>query len=212
MMKQIKDQDGAIIVEASLALPFFIFTMYTVLMIAQIAYTQARIAVALDSATKQMAEYVNVYFVAGLDDVFTGQGGMSSDLANEVGSFLQELGDQVGTVSSELGQYVSDTGQSLSGDSLTALIQDGIGMAVAEQMMRNNLRDGPTDNADAFLKRNHVISLDMLGSKFLEAGADSTGKDIFMRVNYEIEVVRLLGLEYSFHLSHCAYAQAWAGE
>ncbi len=205
-------QRGAVIVEASLALPFFMFAMYIMLSVIQIAYTQARIAVALDSATKQMAQYVHLYFVTGLDDTFTGEGGASSEVAEEVAEFLQTLGKGLGTVSDELGQYVDDAGNALQGDSLTAIIQDGIGMTVAEQMLRNNLADGPGDTGEAFLARNRVENLNMEGSKFLEAGEGSSGKDIFMRVNYDIRVVQLLGMDFSFHLSHCAYAQAWAGE
>ena len=79
-------------------------------------------------------------------------------------------------------------------------------------MLKNNLKDGPSDTAEAFMKRNRIENLNMYGSKFLEAGEGSTGKDIFMRVNYDIRVIRLLNLDFSFHISHCAYAKAWAGD
>lgn len=200
------------IAEATLALPFFMFAIYTLLTIVQIAYTQARMTVALDSATKQLAEYTHIYFVAGMDEVATGKGGMSSNVANEVASFLQQLGEGLGNISEELGQFVDGAGKALQGDSLTALIQDGIGEVVAKQMMENNLRDGTEDSAEEFYRRNRVENVNMFGSKFLEAGEGSSGKDIFMRVNYDICVIQLLKLKYTFHLSHCAYAQAWAGE
>lgn len=209
--KKQENQRGAVFVEGAIALPFFMFAIYILLSVVQIAYTQTRMAVALDSATKQMAEYVHVYFALELDEIATGEGGESSKIANEVADFLQDLGDGLGDVNDELGQYVDDAGNVLQGDSLTAIIQDGIGMIVAEQMMRANMVDSPSDTPEEFIRRNRIENLDMLGSKFLEAGEGSSGRDIFMRVNYDIRVVRLLGMDFSFHLSHCAYAQAWAG-
>lgn len=205
-------QRGAVIVEASLALPFFMFAIYVLLSVVQIAYAQARVAIALDSATKQTAEYVHVYFALGLDEIFTGENGESSKLANEVASFLQDMGEGVGTIDQELGQYIDDAGHSLQGDSLTAIVQNKLGAVLVEQMLYHNLVDGPDDTAEKFMQRNRIINLDMDGSKFLEAGEGSTGRDIFMRVNYDVQVVKLLGLDIRFHMSHCAYAQAWAGE
>ena len=62
------------------------------------------------------------------------------------------------------------------------------------------------------MKRNRISNLNMDGSKFMESGKGSTGKDIFMRVNYDIKVVQLLKIDVTFHLSHCSYTQAWTGE
>lgn len=211
-VKDHKGQRGAVVVEASLALPFFMFAIYTLLSVIQISYTQARMAVALDSATKQVAEYTHVYFALGLDEQITGQNGSSSALAEDVATFLEGLGQRVGSIDEELGQYVDSAGQALHGDSLAAMIQDMAGSVLVEQIMKSNMTDGPGDTTEAFQKRNHIESMNMAGSKFLEAGAGSSGKDIFMRVNYKIRVVRLLNLDFSFQMSHCAYAHAWAGE
>ena len=211
-MKSAKGERGAVIVEASLALPFFMFAIYTLLSIIQISYTQARMAVALDSATKQVTEYIHVYFALGLDEQLTGQGGESSKLANGVAEFLQGLGTETGTINDELGQYLDNAGKALQGDSLVAMIQDLAGSGLVEQIMKNNMVDGMNYSPEAFQKRNRIEDLNMDGSKFLEAGEGSSGKDIFMRVNYKIRVVQLLKMDFSFQLSHCAYARAWAGE
>lgn len=204
-------QDGAVIIEASIVLPLFMFAIYTLLSVVQMAYTQARIAVALDSATKQVAEYMHVYYVMEMDKVLTGQGGKSSQLANNVADFLQTLGEGLGNIDTELGQFVDDAGNALKGDSLTALVQNKTGSLLVEQMMKNNLKTG-SQSADDFLKKNRVENLNMEGSKFLEAGEGSTGTDIFMRVNYDIKVIQLFKIDVVFHVSHCAYAQAWKGD
>lgn len=210
-MQNQQGQRGAIVMEASLALPFFMFAIYTLLSVIQISYTQARVAVALDSATKQVAQYIHVYFALDLDETFDGQSGESSAIANDVADFLQGMGEGLGTINDELGAYVDNAGNALRGDSLVAMIQDLAGSVLVEQMMKSNLVDGPGDTPDEFLRRNRIEDLNMDGSKFLEAGADSTGKDIFMRVNYKIRVIKLLNIDFCFSLSHCAYAQAWAG-
>ena len=138
--------------------------------------------------------------------------GESSKLANEVASFLQDIGEGLGNIDQELGQYVDEAGQSLHGDSITAIMQNQLGSFLVKQMLEQKLVDGPNDTAEQFMRRNRIANLNMDGSKFLEVGEGSTGRDIFMRVNYDIEVVRLLGLDIKFHMSHCSYAQAWAGE
>lgn len=211
-MKNHKGQRGAVIVEASLALPFFMFAIYTLLTVIQITYAQARMAVALDSATKQVSEYIHIYFALELDQTLTGENGMSSDLANEVGTFLQGMGSELGSIDEELGRYVDGAGNALQGDSLVAMIQDLAGSALVRQIMESNMVDGPSDTAQAFMARNHIKNMNMNGSKFLEAGANSSGKDIFMRVNYEIQVVKLLNIDVTFRMSHCAYTRAWAGK
>lgn len=209
-MKHHNGERGAVIMEATLALPFFMFAIYTLLSVIQMSYAQTRMAVALDSATKQVAEYTHIYFALGLDQKFTGQGGASSQLANDVASFLEELSGVAGSVNEELGQYVENAGAAMAGDNLVALIQDGIGSGIVYTIMDNNLADAGGD-AESFKRRNRIENIDMTGSKFLEAGEGSTGRDIFMRVDYDIRVVQLLNIDFTFHMSHCAYAQAWAG-
>ena len=211
-MEKQSEQAGAVIVEASLALPFFMFAIYTMLMIIQITYAQARMAVATDAAAKQLAEYTHIYFVLGGDEIFTGKGGVSSGIANDVADFLQILGQGIGNFNSEFSAFVDGAGNALQGDSITAILQNLAGAKLGEQLLRKNLADGPGDSAEAFMKRNRISHVNMDGSKYLEAGEGSTGKDVFLRVNYDIEVVRLLNIEFSFHMSHCAYTVAWAGE
>lgn len=206
-------QRGAIIVEATLALPFFMFAIFTLLSVVQIAYTQARIHVALDSATKQVAEYAHIYYVMEMPRYFSGSGGVTSDISGQVADFLEGLGGQLGNINEEAGQFVTDAGEAIRGDNLVAIVQNLAGSAIVKQIFLNNLANGPGDTGEAFLKRNRVTKWNFAGSKFMQSGeTGSDGKDIFMRVNYEVQVVRLLGIRHSFKMSHCAYAHAWAGE
>lgn len=207
-MKKKYGQEGAVIIEAAIALPVFMFMMITLYSIIQIAYVQARMTIAVDAAAKELAQYAHVYFATGLNGSLSGSGGTSSQLANGVSQFLSIVGDGLGTVDSELGQFVSESGEALSGDSLVDIAKSGMGKNLGEQMMKKNLVNGEGDSAEAFMKRNRVKNLNMNGTKFLE----QAGKEVFLRVNYDIEVIKLLNVDFSFHMSSCAYTEAWGGE
>lgn len=114
----------------------------------------------------------------------------------------------MGSVDSELGQFVTKAGEAIAGDSLSDYGKQGIGEAAGMQMMKKNMINGFNDNADAFMKRNRIKNLDMAGSNFLETGS----KKVFLRVNYDVELIKLFNLDFSFHLSSCAYTEAWGGE
>lgn len=215
-MKRIKKQKtrffqnekGAVIIEAAIALPVFMFMMFTIYSVIQMAYVQARMTIAVDAATKELAEYAHVYYATGLNNSMTGSGGASSEMANEVSEFLMTVGNGLGSVNSELGQFVGEAGAAMSGDSLADLAKYGTGQALGEQMMKKNMVSGTEDNAEAFMKRNRIKNFNMNNSRFLE----KESKDIFLTANYDIQVIRLLNIDFSFHLSSCAYAQAWGGE
>lgn len=63
-----KRQRGAVAVEAVLSMTAFIFTMLIILSIADIAYTQSKMAVALNSAAKEISQYCYLYYKFQLDE------------------------------------------------------------------------------------------------------------------------------------------------
>ena len=201
-------QSGAVIVEATIALPVFMFAMITLYSIIQIAFVQARMTIAVDCAAKELAEYAHVFYATGMDGSLSGSGGKSSEIANQVSEFLTTVGGKLGSVDSELGQFVTDAGAAMSGDSLTDLAKYGTGQALGEQMMKKNMVSGFSDSPEAFMKRNRIKNFNMDGSNFLEMGS----KKVFLRANYDIEVIKLLNIDFSFHMSSCAYTEAWGGE
>lgn len=207
-----KDQDGkaerqrgALYIEAALSLSFFMFAIFTLLSVVQISYTQARMAAALDSAAKEIAEYTHIYYATGMAETFNGSDGASSNLFNKVSDFLEGLGGDVSAVSGDLGQFLTGLGGALRGDSVSQWLQSGTGKWLTKKLLEKNMVSSTGDTADAFRKRNHIVSDNMDGSRFLE----EQGSDVFMRVNYEIQVVKLLNIDIRLHMSHCAYARAW---
>jgi hypothetical protein len=195
-----KRERGAIIVEATISLTAFMFVMFTLLSVIQIAYTQARITVALDSAAKEIAEYSHIYYATGLDDSLTKTSGKSSEIAGYLSDFLEDVGG-------------SDAASALKGDNVIDELKKGIGSALIEALMQKNLSTSLGGSADDFLKRNHVVRISYNADDFLnKKGESSASKNIFIRVSYDIQVIKLLNIDYTYHLSSCAYTQAWSGE
>ena len=178
---------GAIVVEATLSLTTFIFAMFMLLSVTQIAYTQARISVALDCAAKEIAQYAHVYFLSGASEIFSGSGGNSSELFGEVGGFLEDLGGEMGSISSEVGSFVTTTGKATTSTSVTDLLKDALGEGTAFMLMKKNLADGASD-ADAFLHKHRVEHIDMLESRVLIKDTNH----IRLSVTYDIKAVQLL--------------------
>ncbi|MCD7801606.1 MAG: hypothetical protein LUH09_01635 [Clostridiales bacterium] len=199
---------GAIIVEATISLTVFMFAMFTLLSVIQIAYAQSRISVAVDCAAKEYAEYAHVYFATGLNDTFSGSGGKSSELFGKVSEFLEKIGSGLGSVDSELGQYATDAGTAMDSTSISDLVKSGLGQALIEQMMKKNLVGGTGDSADEFMSHYHISNLDLSESKLLEG----SGNEIFVRAKYEIQVIKLLNIDFSFQMSTWAYTTAWSGQ
>lgn len=59
---------GAVVVEAILSLTTFLFAILTILSVTDIAYVQSKMAVALNSAAKEMSQYCYLYYKFQLDE------------------------------------------------------------------------------------------------------------------------------------------------
>lgn len=202
-------QKGAIIVEASISLTVFMFMMFTMLSLIQVAYTQSRISTALCAATKQIAQYTHIFYVMDMDASFTGGSGKSSELFNNMSEFLENIGGNLGSVSSELGEILTNAGGALGGDSLTDYLKAAIGDGLVLMMIKKNLVTGTSQTAEDFFRMNHVKNLSLIQSKFLEGDS----QDIFMRVTYDVSVAKFFKSDFgTFHMSSYALTKAWGDQ
>ena len=62
-----KNDNGDIVVEASIAVPVYIFIIFTIFTIINICYAQTKVQVALNSAARQYSEISYVMYVNCLD-------------------------------------------------------------------------------------------------------------------------------------------------
>lgn len=67
-MKKSNYEKGAVIVEATLVIPMFIFLVITIMWVANLCTAQAKIQVAVNSAAKEVASYSYLYGLTGLNE------------------------------------------------------------------------------------------------------------------------------------------------
>lgn len=102
-----KKENGAIIVEATLVLPFFMFAIITVLSIVNISFAQAKIGTALNETAKEISQYSYLYGLTGLNSKQAGLYGKGEnarasidEVASGVGEIFSAASSMGGTVSS----------------------------------------------------------------------------------------------------------------
>ena len=64
-----KKQRGAIVVEATISLSIFIFAIFTILNIVNMCFVQAKIAVSLNTAAKEISQYSYLYYALGINNL-----------------------------------------------------------------------------------------------------------------------------------------------
>lgn len=218
---------GAIVIEATLSLSFFIFVMFTMLSFINIAYAQARIAVAVNAAAKEMSQYAQIYYATGMNEVLTGDGGIGSEITGEVAGAASTVsenidlatpvfemldmlsGSDTSSTISSFSSEVSAAGDAIEGDNLGDYIKNASGEVLGKYFMQKNLSNYEGQTADDFLSSLRVVDgldgIDFAGTSFLE----STSGNVNLIVSYKIRVIELLGFEYDFCFSHYAYTKAW---
>ena len=74
---------GTVIVEASISLMIFMLSIYAILSVIRIAYTQERVAIAADISAKEVSEYAHVLYATGIAGKINAKGdGVTSKVAN----------------------------------------------------------------------------------------------------------------------------------
>ncbi|MFI3170086.1 MAG: hypothetical protein R3Y06_09095 [Faecalibacterium sp.] len=208
-----EDQEkGALIIEATISLTFFMMLIFTLLSLINIAYAQARIGIAVNSAAKELSQYAQLYYATEMDEQLTGTGGTSSSFFESFAELINQLGDSASTINEELGSVITEAGTSLSGDNLGDYLKNYMGGTLARTLVQKNLVSTENGSADAYLRGLHVVNglsgLDFGNTSFLEG---TTG-NVNIVVEYDIQVIQLLNIDFTFHFVHYAYTTAWGSE
>jgi len=244
--RKAKEERGAIIIESIIALTVYIFTIFTILSIVDIAYTQARVSIALNSAARDLSKYSYLYFKFNGDQFQQEVGAAAGDskemtvnIVKGSGTFINELTGmadvtdmdtlqtQVESVQSSgeaLGGYISTMADSFAEDPsgfmkamgmmvLNEGMDEGknlIGQAMGRAFMKKNLKAFEGDDPDAFLKRHGIEDgmdgLAFEGTSFMVGGESD---EIVLSVTYEIKVIELLDIDFSFRIWQTAKTTAW---
>lgn len=241
-----ESERGAIIVEGIISLTTFMFMMFTILSIVNICFIQSRMAVALNSAAKEISQYSYFYYKFGLDKanakLSDGTGdsrqladktvtgvAQTIDLLSGAGTSLQngafdEAASKIEGGVNNVDSLYTEYADRLKADPKGFILGMGKMMAnelteegksllcqlLAKTFMSKNLVTFKGDTADAFLRRYHVVDgmegLDFDYTTFLQNG---TSNLIQLVVKYDVKVIQLLNIDFTFTFRQCSKVTAW---
>jgi len=256
-MKKDKES-GAIVVEATIALTTFVFALVMILGIVNIAYAQAKIGGALNSATKEISQYSYLYFKLGVDNLERKLGEGSEEYEQDakdtmsgintmIGAFadtedsinnlsetdIESFGGDVEAIMNNIdasceavedqSELISQLADKISEDPRGYAIGMGkmalsqldehvkviFAQAMAKAFMKKNLKSYSDQDPRIFLNRLNVVDnldgLSFKGSYLMPKGSNS----IQLVCSYEVEVMKLLDLDFAFKIKQCAKTNAW---
>lgn len=208
------DEHGAVVVEATLSLSFFMFAIFTLLSVVSICYAQARINTAVDCAAKEMSEYTHLYYCTHMSEAFGSKEGKSTEIANKVGHLLERIGGKVDPIDKDFGSLLTDSGKSIEDDSITDYVKLLAVNCAAKHLTGRNLVSASTGSADTLLKHFHVKNglegIDFTLSNVATPDKDNKGDNICLVAQYHVNVIKLFKWNIGFDFKHGAYTQAWA--
>lgn len=213
-------ESGAVIIEATIALTTFMFTIVSILFVAHICYAQAKIGTVIDGVAKDLSEFSYVYSLTGLADK---QSKLSSDAvkANEsIDNVVDNLDDVTGTLGN-----LKDLGSSLINDSemqssMMALIKneaankaESLATSLVVKQFAKGRLSGTSADCETVLKRlgvekkagTYLGSIDFSDSVFCVNGS----AEIKVVARYSVKLIKLLNVDITFDICQCASTKAW---
>lgn len=207
-----RNQEGAIVIEATIALTTFMFLIVTILSIVNICLVQSRMGTLVHGVAKDISNYTYIYTMTGLNEreqAISAKADYSRNTLEEVknnGSTafdaIQSLGKaaQDETFWSSMMSLLAEGGIQEG----KAFVVDKICKQVAEKRLNTKNK-----SADAYLKsmgiEEGVEGLDFTDSSFCAGGGD----DITIVISYKVHVLELLGVDFDFQFEQCAATKSW---
>lgn len=244
-MKQEKES-GAIVVEATISLTAFIFAIFTILMLIDICYVQAKIGSSLNTTAKEISQYAYLYYkfnsdefqsdlnkkaeesrktakntIDGIGTFMDAMSGAKDSLSTgDFDGMVEEINkgkteaDSIITMYSEQLEdpkaFIIGMANLAASDGTEMLKNQLFGKLLGRSMMKKNLVAYKNDDADSFLKRNRVVGgLDGLDFTYTSLMAYGETNQIRMVVTYEVQVIKLLNLDFKFKFRQKARTSAW---
>lgn len=237
-----ENENGAIVVEATISLSVFIFVIFTILSIVNICYIQAKMSTALDTAAREISQYSYLYFKGEFDKKVgsmmaagTDAGAKVDTIAKGVGDFIDAFkkGDMSNTINQGKESYDSIKGSideivkdpkafalGVAKGGLAALIGDGQNAAtreLAKAFLKKHLSDFEGDTPEAFLKRYRVVDgesgLNFNSTYIKFATANGEGVGrIKLVLTYKVQVIQLLNIDIKMTFRNYSATDAWGCE
>lgn len=119
-----KREKGAIVIEATISLTAFIFAMLMILSLVDIAYVQAKMGVALNSAAKEISQYSYLYYKFNLDEFDASLSDGTEKSKKTVENTIDGVGELINSLSE-----VENSISTMEFDRMFKAIEDGAGSA-----------------------------------------------------------------------------------
>lgn len=191
------NDEGAIVVEASIAVPVYVFIIFTILTLVNICYAQAKVQIALNSAARQFSEIAYVAYASNLADAGGYSDGKSSDMTQKISTKLNETMNEWGIQNETL----SGMSEMLGKTSLTGILVNEGARATMQSLVDREFKLSKNGNSSSLVK---WLNMDTEP----KVHAIITNNDVLVAgAYYEVKVIDLLNIDitYKFHSGTITY-------
>lgn len=206
-----RGEKGAIIVEATMTLPIFMFTILTILSVVNICIAQSKMGTFINESAKEFSKYSYLCTATGLAAKHADVSGKGNDAREAVNTVLsKDSGIDVITDAVGLGQELANDPELrtsflyMLGDAAISKVEAEAAELIVKRMAESRLGNGIV-SGKAYMDVLKIRDLDFDGTKFMPGGTD----DIQIVANYDVHVIKLLGIDIKFHFTQCAKTKAW---
>ena len=112
-----KEEKGAIVVEATLSLSFFVFAMLIILSITNICLAQSKIGTALNSSAMEISEYSYLYKLTNLNAKQKELAEKGEEASQQVGNIKEGVSQLYGSISG-----IADTGNKIDPSDFSSVL------------------------------------------------------------------------------------------
>ena len=182
------NDEGAIVVEASIAVPVYAFIIFTILTLVNICYAQAKVQIALNSAARQFSEIAYVAYASNLADAGGYSDGKSSDMTQKISTKLNETMNKWGIQNETL----SGMSEMLGKTSLTGILVNEGARATMQSLVDREFKLSKNGNSSSLVK---WLNMDTEP----KVHAIITNNDVLVAgAYYEVKVIDLLNIDITY--------------
>ena len=208
-----KNQEGAVVIEATISLTAFMFLIITILAITNICLAQAKIGTMVNGIAKDVSNYTYVYSMTGLNGWEQGVSDGANAARHDINEVLEDTTDTYEKIGRIINKADSDPEYWNSFKQL--LKEQGINSGkslVLNKVCKNIAKDRLTTegkDADAYLKylgiKAGIEGLDFSRSEFSQQGSN----EFKIIVDFKVHMLEFFGIEWEFQFEQCAATKAW---
>ena len=130
---------------------------------------------------------------------------------------IETGGKSINSIVTMYGEKISDDPKAfilgmatMAGNELKEEAKTIVAQVLSKALMKKNLKGYEGDSAEAFLKRYRVVDgLEGLDFNYSTLMAYGTSNQIVLVVTYDVEVIKLLDIDFKFTFRQCAKTTAW---